>query len=584
MWQVESLRGAIDMMDFWRRLLRLASPAGEPSSVDAILQSVTAFIAQGRVDEAVAGYRRALVLAPGDGRICLNLGAVLSWMGNSEEALTLFERATQLIPQVSQGWYNLGNAHYRRGALAEAEVALWHALSLAGGAQDPAFVSSLIGAQALVLQGLGEIGRATEFLREAACHFPAHEDECRRLALLSLSGDPRAGGAQLLIQHLDWAERFADPLTLRAPKHVINPSKRPLRVGYVSGDLREHAVATFLEPILESHDRERFEIWCFDNSAQADSTTTRLKTLVRHWRSIRDLDDGTAEQQVRAAGIDVLVDLSGHTAGNRLGLFARRPAPVQITYLGYPATTGMLAFDFRITDDVTDPAPRADAYYREKLLRLVSAQWCYRPSAAARATPVGLAPDIQVRFGAFNRFDKVNDATLAVWGRVLASASGSTLFMRGVPEGSTRQAMSERLRRAGCDPQRVVLAGRVPQSDYWRSFHEADIALDTFPYNGVTTTCDALWMGLPVVTLAGSAGAARCAASLLNAAGLPELIAQDVDEYVAIAIQLASDSNRLAALHGNLRARVAASQLMDAARFTRGLEAAYLEAWERAGG
>ncbi|MBL8376230.1 MAG: tetratricopeptide repeat protein [Burkholderiales bacterium] len=550
------------------------------ADLDALIRSAARLTVVGEHEAAIAEYRRALALAPDNGGVLLNMGVLLGWVGRMEEALQSLERAVQAIPQVPQAWYNLGNLLYRRGNLAEAESALWRALSLCGGDQDAGFVSGVIGAQALTLQGQGEVARLAAFLHEAAGHFPAHEDECLRLGLLSLSMDASVDGATLLARHREWAERFADPLTRAAVSPGHDATRRRLRLGYVSADLREHAVARFLEPVLRNHDADRFEVWCLDNGRDADATTARLRTLVPHWQSINGLDDAAADALVRTLGIDILIDLSGHTAGNRLGLFARRPAPLQIAYLGYSATTGMLAMDYRISDSIVDPSPTADRHYREKLLRVDPVQWCYEPPAEARATPVRAAPHAPLRFGVFNRFDKVSDAALKLWGRVLARVPGSLLYMRGVPEGSARQALQERLERAGCDPSRVVPRGRVAASEYWLSYHEADIALDTFPYNGATTTCESLWMGLPVVTLCGAGGAARYGASLLGAAGMQEFVARDEDAYVELAAGLAADPVRLAALRDSLRERVAASALADAAGFTRALEAAYLAAWQ----
>ncbi|MFN0160619.1 MAG: tetratricopeptide repeat protein [Burkholderiales bacterium] len=554
--------------------------ARSAADLDLLIGSAAALSEAGQHEAAVAEYRRALVLAPDNGGVLLNLGVLLGWLGRGDEALLCLERATQLIPQVAQAWYNLGNLQYRRGNLAEAEAALWRALSLAGGNQDAGLVSAMIGAQELTLQGQGDVARVSAFLREAAGHFPAHEDECMRLGLLSLSMDASVDGATLLARHLEWAGRFADPQTRAAASHNIDRSRRRLRIGYVSADLREHAVARFLEPVLRHHDIDRFEVWCFDNGRDTDTTTTLLKSHVDHWQSIGSLDDAAACALVRALGIDILIDLSGHTAGNRLGLFARRPAPLQVAYLGYSATTGMLAMDYRISDSIVDPPPQADARYRERLLRVEPVQWCYQPPPEARATAVRALLHTPIRFGVFNRFDKVGDAALALWGRILARTPGSVLFMRGVPEGSARQTLAQRLEHAGCDPARVIPTGRIAASAYWRSYHEADIALDTFPYNGATTTCESLWMGIPVITLPGAAGAARYGATLLSATGMKEFVAGDEESYVDLAANLAADPTRLAGLRASLRERVATSALMDAVGFTRKLEAAYLEAWQ----
>ena len=496
--------------------------------------------------------------------------------GDLDAAVALLERAVEFDPGLVQAWYNLGLAHYERWRLAEAERALWQALSLAGGELDPGLRSGLIGLQALVLQALGQPGRARTFLYEAAARFPTHEDECLRMALLPLCADPSAEPGELLARHRAWATRYADPLAGNAEPRVWPAPSNRLRLGYVSGDFCAHAVACFIEPVLAAHDRARFEVFCYDNSPHADDTSARMRASAEHWRSIGAMGDADVAALVRADGIDILVDLSGHTARNRLLVFARKPAPVQVTWLGYGATTGMRAFDYRITDGVADPPGLSDTRYVERLIRLPAGQWCYRPPDPSQ--PAGRFPALagHVTFGVFNRMDKVTDFMIGLWAEVLAAVPRSRLFVRGVSDGEPRADLLARFAGAGCDPGRIDLRARVPASEYWASYRAADIGFDTYPYNGVTTTCESLWMGIPVISLAGQFGVARCGASLLTTIGRPELVAATAEAYVRIAVELGRDPARLGALRRAMRDKMRCSPLMDARTQAGHLESAYL--------
>ena len=567
-------------MDFFNRLFRGFRSARGASSA---LQTLVDLAARAdRVDQparAAALYRQALALAPTRAAIHVNLAVLEKRHGNLDAAVALLERALEIDPGLVQAWYNLGLTHYEQWRLADAERALWQALSLAGGELDAGLRSGLIGLQAIVLQSLGQPGRARTFLYEAAARFPAHEDECLRMALLPLCADPAAEPGELLARHRAWATRYADPLAGNAEPRVWPAKSNRLRLGYVSGDFCAHAVACFFEPVLAAHDRARFEVFCYDNGAHADDTSARLRASAEHWRPIGAMGDADAAALVRADGIDILVDLSGHTARNRLLVFARKPAPLQLTWLGYGATTGMRAFDYRITDGVADPPALSEAHYVERLIRLPAGQWCYRPSDPSQ--PAGRFPALagHVTYGVFNRMDKVTDFMIGLWAEVLAAVPRSRLFMRGVSEGEPQVALLARFAGAGCYPGRIDLRVRVPASEYWGSYRAADIAFDTYPYNGVTTTCESLWMGIPVISLAGQFGVARCGASLLTMVGLAELVAANAEAYVRIAVDLGRDQARLGTLRHGLRDRMLRSSLMDARTQAGRLESAYLGAW-----
>lgn len=564
---------------FGRLLDGFRTVRSAPPALQLLLDHAVRADRDGQPERAAELYREALALSPGHAAIHVNLAVHARRRGDFDAAVALLDRAVELDPGLVQAWHSLGLMHYERWRLADAESVLWRGLALAGGDTDPVLRSGLIGLQAIVLQSLGQPGRARTFLYEAAARFPAHEDECLRMALLPLCADPAAADGELLARHLAWAARYADPLIGNAAAPRLAARSDRLRLGYVSGDLCGHAVACFFEPILAAHDRARFEVFCYDNSLHSDETTGRLRSSSEHWRSIAAAGDDEVASLVRADGIDILVDLSGHTARNRLLVFARKPAPVQVTWLGYGATTGMRALDYRITDAVADPPGVAEGHYVERLIRLPAGQWCYRPPDESEAAGRFPAVPGRVTFGMFNRMDKVTTFMIDLWARVLAAVPQSRLFMRGVSEGGPRVELLARFADAGCDPSRIDLCARVPAADYWRSYHAADIAFDTFPYNGVTTTCESLWMGIPVISLAGRFGVARCGASLLATVGLPELVAATADDYVRIAVELGRDTARLAATRQALRDRMQHSPLMNAQAQAAHLESAYLDAW-----
>jgi protein O-GlcNAc transferase len=361
--------------------------------------------------------------------------------------------------------------------------------------------------------------------------------------------------------------------------------ERRLRIGYVSADFRKHAVAYFLEPILSSHDHRTFEIFCYTDVRQPDSVSQRLREHADQWRSLVGLSDALAADLIRQDGIDVLVDLSGHAGGNRLLAFARKPAPVQASYLGYLGTTGLRAMDCYLTDAHTDPPGLTEGHYQEQLVRLPECAFCYRP---------GSAPDVnaelparqsgQVLFACLNTPAKLSEEVLALWSRILAAVPASRLLLRTGVGRRAEERVRDALARCGISPEQVRFAGwTASRFDYLKLYQPVDLCLDPFPYNGVTTTCDSLWMGVPVLGLAGDRSAARMGVRFLGNVGLEELIAETPESYVRLAVELAGDLDRLAALRCGLRERMGRSPLMDAHRLTRSLEAVYRDMWEKWG-
>ena len=373
----------------------------------------------------------------------------------------------------------------------------------------------------------------------------------------------------------------------RVPRIPDPRPERRLRIGYVSGDLRYHSVAFFIAPVIEQHDRENFEITCYANVARPDANTERLEALCDRWRDVASLGDAEVAAWIRRDEIDILVDLSGHTVGNRLPVFARKPAPVQVTYLGYPNTTGLDGMDYRLTDSQADPVGMTESLHSESLVRLEHGFLCFQPLEACPAIRDPDASDAatEITFGSFNELLKVTPTTVAAWCQILDRVPGSRLLIKGTTLGDegTRQIVLDRFREHGIDAGRVRLIGRTRTlEEHLELYNGIDVALDTYPYNGTTTTCEALWMGVPVVTRCGKVHASRVGSSLLARVGLDDLVAGDESEYIEKAVALAEDVVRRRRLRGELRDRMRESPLMASTAFTRALESAYREMWRSA--
>jgi predicted O-linked N-acetylglucosamine transferase (SPINDLY family) len=381
-------------------------------------------------------------------------------------------------------------------------------------------------------------------------------------------------------EHRRFAGRFEVPLKPGWPKHPNSRDpERRLKIGYVSGDFYRHAVAYFIEPVLAHHDKSRFEVYCYYNNTQHDDFTDRLIAYTDHWIPCKFLSDDQLAERIRADGIDILVDLSGHTSGNRMRVFARKPAPIQVTYLGYPGTSGLSAMDYRITDHCADPEQN-EIYYSEKLLRLPDSLWCYRPSDDM--PEVGPLPALRngyITFGSLNNFNKINDQCIGLWADLLKAVPGSRLVMVTVPEGAAREQLLEKFLGLGVAAGRLDIFGKLPFREFHRMFRQIDISLDPVFVNGATTTCESLWMGVPVLSLAGGRFLSRAGLSILGAAGLPEFAPATREAYLGVAVRLADNIPALAQLHDGMRARIAVSPLCDEARFTRNFEHAFRDIW-----
>lgn len=533
----------------------------------------------GRMPEAIAFYERALTLRPDNATVHNNLANTLVRIGQAQEAMAHYRRALRHRPESAHIHNNLGNVLATLGKAREAIIHYQKAVALRPDNAE---------AHGNLANALAACGRADEACErfERALALAPNDAATYSNLLLVLNANARFDAAAVYVAHRRYAERFEDPLKPSWPRHANDRSpERPLRIGYVSADLRRHSVAWFIEPVLAHHDREQFEIYAYHGHEIEDEVSDRLRAHVTRWRRLVGLADADVARGIQEDGIDVLVDLSGHTAMNRLPVFARKPAPVQVTWLGYPNTTGLTSMDYRITDRFADPDGMTEPFHTETLWRLPQSFSCYRPPAPAPA--VGAAPRAEtgvVTFGSFNNRSKIGPEVVALWARVLRGVPGSRLLLKGkgYDDESVRQALVDGFRAHGVGGERLQLAGgNDSHLEHLRHYHRIDIALDPFPYNGTTTTCDALWMGVPVITLAGATHVARVGVSLLSHLGLTDWIAGSPQDYVEIAARRAVDAQGLGELRRQLRARMASSPLTDAGAFTRHLESAYRSLWRR---
>jgi len=379
---------------------------------------------------------------------------------------------------------------------------------------------------------------------------------------------------------LRWNRQYAETLrgVIRPHANDRDPDRR-LRIGYVSPDLRVHPVGRFLLPLLAHHDKRQVEVFAYSGLLVADPLTERLRLHVDNWRDIVGFSDDRVAELIRQDRIDILVDLTMHMADNRLLVFARKPAPVQVTYLAYCSSTGLKTIDYRLSDPYMDPPGMDESIYSERTIRLPNTYWCYEPIISnSEVTPLPALERGFVTFGSLNNFCKVSEPALAAWIQLLRNVPNSQLLLHAC-EGSHRQRLRDRLQREGIDPARLRFASFMPTPQYFDLYHKIDIGLDTFPYGGGTTSCDALWMGVPVVSLAGQTAVGRGGVSILSNIGLTELIATSPQTYVCLASDLAGDLPRLRDLRSSLRQRMEQSPLMDGARFATNVEAAYREMW-----
>jgi predicted O-linked N-acetylglucosamine transferase (SPINDLY family) len=548
----------------YRRAIEL-----KPDFADAHHNLGSAFVRKGDLGPAGECYRRAIVLAPEFADAYNNLGVILLADRRMEEALDSFRRAVSLNPQSAEAHNNLGSALLRCDDLDGAIASYRRAAEL-----KPGYMQAHENLSA-ALKDAGRIEGSIASQRTAVNLAP-NDPRIHSDLLYTLYFSPAMPAAAILSEHQAWNQRHARRIAADAIPLGNNPdSHRRLRVGYVSPYFREHPVGRFIAPLLAAHDRGGFEVFCYSSVQIADRVTSRIQGITDGWREIANLRDDALANMICMDGIDLLIDLTMHMAGNRLLVFARRPAPVQVAYLAYAGTTGLETMDYRLSDPYLDPPGRDESSYTEKTVRLAQSYWCYEAPPGA---PEPARQASTLTFGCLNNFCKVSELALATWATILQAIPNSRLRLHA-PAGSARDRVADFLGNRGIAAERLSFVGKTPLAEYLRQYNQIDICLDPFPYTGGTTTCDALWMGVPVVTLAGGSGVARGGVSILNNVGHRELIAESTGQYVQIANALAADPGRLVELRRTLRGQMESSPLMDAPRFARDVESAYRGMW-----
>lgn len=527
----------------------------------------------GRLELAREAYLQALQFDPKDALVANNLGYLYFQLGKVRQAIPLLDTATSLNQEFFEAWNNLAIALHREGEIERAEATLKRALAI-----QPEYGAAHTNLGKLYLEQ-GALSQAEYHFRQGVSYAPESPNSYSNL-LLCMNYSRSVTLKELYGAHIDWSRTYAHKAPLQ---HRNGPGigARRLRIGYVSADFITHSVSFFIEPILREHDRNEFEVYCYSNNLCSDKTTMRLKALGHQWRDINCLTDKLAAELIQRDKIDILVDLAGHTAGNRLVLMSMKPAPLQVTYLGYPNTTGLSAIDYRITDTLADTA-LAQTFYTEKLYRMERCFLCYQPpiNSPAVERDDGLDP-ATIYFSAFNNLAKVTDQMLRLWAEILRILPESKLMLpSSAVQGGCGGLWRQRLASHGIETRRVEWLGRAPTvSEHLTRYNLVDIALDTYPYNGTTTTMDALWMGVPVVSLSGEVHASRVGRSILSRLSLTQCIAKSEAEYIAAACELASAGPRSTRLRQELRLQVCQSELLDAGGMTIALENFYRTAW-----
>jgi protein O-GlcNAc transferase len=593
-----------DAIESYRRALAI-----NPRFVDAHKNLGNAFLKQGKLSEAAASYAKALALNPNAADAHNNLGVTLKDWGKLDEAAASYRKALAIKPDYVDAHINLGNLFREREDPGNAVASYRHALAinphnidahhnLGTALGDQCKFDEAIESYRLVLARKPDFAEAHNNLANVLKHQGRLDEALESYErVIALKPDYAAAhGNLLLAQHysdrvsnaelLAAARRFGDQFDREAGGDIFPNDRSPgrrLRIGYVSGDFQQHPVGFLLARVLEAHDRSGFEIFCYANSTNVDHVTERLKRAADHWRNMVGVSDADAEAMIKRDRIDILVDLSGHTAKNRLLLFTRRPAPVQASWLGYFGTTGLRSIDYLVMDEATVPAGE-ERWFTEAVVRLPYGRFCYAPPEYA-PDPVD-PPSLKrgyVTFGSFNNVAKIGAGVVRLWAAVLQATPESRLLLKwkSFDDEGVRQSFVDAFRAAGVAEERLELRGFSPHREMLAQYGDIDIALDPFPFGGGLTSCEALWMGAPVAAWPGDRPASRQTVGFLNLLGLSDCVAHSPAEYVRGATALAADSDRRTALRRSLRSRMTASPLCDGALFTPTLETAFRQMWNR---
>jgi len=534
---------------------------------------------RGKHEDSISFLQRLCEVAGDNAMNHFSTASVCKEAGRVQEAISHFQQALSLEPDFVNAHVNLSAIYYEQMSYSNAIASCERALSIA-----PDDIKALYNL-GLSLVPIGKVEQAVEAMKRVLLLNPdLHKVRSTYLFILHYIADITS--ERLYEAHMEWAALHAELISPEKQlTSTIAKRERPMRVGYVSPDLRRHSVAYFMTSILEGHDRSVIESYCYSDTINKDDMSKRLQGLSDVWHDSGSWSDERLVQQIRSDEIDILIDLAGHSYNNRLLVFARKPAPVQVSYLGYPDITGLTSIDYRLTDSWADPVDDQRHSHGEELIRLPDGFLCFEP--------LDIAPDVSdlpalktgaVTFGSFNNMPKINSGVITAWAEILKAIPEARLLLKtkGLCDVSGRDVIYKEFENNGIDAERIECIGYVSDTRaHLDLYSRIDIALDTFPYTGTTTTCEAFWMGVPVITLAGDWHAARVGVSLLTAVGLDDYIATSMQEYINIAVKKAADLASLKGLRRELRTTIMKSRLMDKERFVRGLEDAFRDISKR---
>jgi protein O-GlcNAc transferase len=552
-----------------RRVVAIA-----PRHVDALILLGVSSIGVRDYQSGGQAFMTLTQLQPSDPQAHYHLGLAYDRVGDGESAAKCYLRAIELQPDYVEAHNNLGVIYHFQRRMGEA---LEHHKAAIAARPTHANAQANVGWD---YWALGLVKEAITYYRKALELDPADYLTHSNL-LMALHYLEEYSPEQIFHEHVRWAELHAKRYYPTSPLVTHHSSLvTRLKLGYISSNFREHAVSIFFEPIIRNHDHAQFEVFCYSDAPNPDAVTERIKSHADHWHETARLTDEELDALVRSHDLDILVDLNGHIADNRLLVFARKPAPIQVTYLGYPDTTGLATMDYRLTDGWQDP-PAADAFAVEKLIRLPKTAWTYDPwSEIPLVDPPSLRSNF-ITFGSLNNLAKISPDMIELWSQTLHAVPNSRMALLVHTDRFAESYYVEEFASHGIGRERLQFHTHRPHLEYLKLFSELDIALDTFPYNGHTTTLNALWMGVPVVTLASQTHVARAGLGVLSTIGATELITYTRDAYREAAVSLAGDRERLLHYRRSLRDMMKASPLFDSVQFTRHLEHEYLHMWTR---
>ena len=546
----------------------------DPYKVEFHASLADLFQKLGRVDDALTTYKYAIKLNSSYYPAYINMAKILNDLERFDEAINVYKKVTKIKPDLAITYYNLANIQKKINKMEDAITNYKKGLEL-----NPNFADAHYNL-ANTFANIGEYKKA-DFSYENAIRIAPKNQKYWSNRLLNLNYNPNLSNKYIFNQHKLFDEQFSF-LNKNNKKNKIKNSR--LRIGYVSADFRKHSVAYFIKALLQNHNSKLIETFCYYNNYIIDETTELLKSYCENWRSIFEMDDENILKLINNDNIDILIDLSGHTPGNKLLVFSSKAAPIQITYLGYPNTTGLSAIDYRLTDKYADPDGISDSFYSEKLIKLNKCFLCYSGNdkiSSKKTIPYN--KNNFITFGSFNNFKKINSNVIKTWTNILRSIPNSHLILKSSENIFDNNHLLKKFFEEGIKKENIIIIDRkIETQDHLKLYDEIDVALDTFPYNGTTTTFEALWMGVPVITLSGNNHVCRVSASILQNLNLNNLISYNTTDYQKIALTITKNKSYLLNLKKNLRELLKKSNLCDFKTFTKELEEKYFDIYNNA--